>query len=99
MIKRIVEADNEAKALEEANRKAAEEEKKRIDREAEEIYAKYMREAEETIKKNDAHQEHRTEKKWQEISAKQASALIKLNSEYERNCDRWVDIIVSRTLE
>ena len=38
MIKRIVDADNEAKALEEANKKAAEKEKLRIEEEAKEIY-------------------------------------------------------------
>lgn len=99
MIKKIVDADNEARALDEANRKAADEEKKKIDEEAESIYAKYMQEAEETIKKNDAHQEQKADKKWKEISAKQTSALIKLKSDYEHNCDSWVDKIVNRVLQ
>ena len=34
MIKRIVEADNEAKALDEANKKAVEEKKRKIEEEA-----------------------------------------------------------------
>ena len=40
MIKRIIEADSKAKELEEANRKAAEEEKQKIEQEAANIYKK-----------------------------------------------------------
>ncbi len=98
MIKRIVEADNEAKALEEANRNAAEEEKKQIEMEAEAIYQKYMDEAREEIAKSDAYLEKRTDRKLKNVAAKQESALIKLKSDYEQNRDRWVDEIVSRVV-
>ncbi len=98
MIKRIVEADNEAKALEEANRNAAEEEKKQIEMEAEAIYQKYMDEAREEIAKSDAYLEKRTDRKLKNVAAKQKSALIKLKSDYEQNRDRWVDEIVSRVV-
>ncbi len=98
MIKRIVEADNEAKALEEANRNAAEEEKKQIEKEAEAIYQKYMDEAREEIAKSDAYLEKRTDRKLKNVAAKQESALIKLKSDYEQNRDRWVDEIVSRVV-
>ena len=96
MIKRIVEADNEAKALEEANKKAAEREKLKIEEEAKAIYQEYMDEAQETIAKNDAYLEKRFARKLTEVDAKQESTLIKMRSDYESNRDRWVDEIVSR---
>ena len=96
MIKRIVEADNEAKALEEANKKAAEKEKLRIEEEAKDIYQGYMDEAQKTIAKNDAYLEKRFARKLTEVEAKQESTLIKMKSDYESNRDRWVDEIVSR---
>ena len=96
MIKRIVDADNEAKALEEANKKAAEKEKLRIEEEVKEIYQGYMDEAQKTIAKNDAYLAKRFARKLTEVEAKQESTLIKMKSDYESNRDRWVDEIVSR---
>ena len=98
MIKRIVEADNQAKALEEANKIAAEKEKQKIEEEAAAIYKKYMDQAQEEVAKNDAYLEKRTERKLRDISAKQESALIKLRADYDQNRDRWVDEIVSRVV-
>ncbi len=88
MIKRIVEADNQAKALEEANQKAAEKEKQK----------KYMDEAKAEIGKNAAYLEKRFSRKLTDVSAKQESLLIKLKSDYEQNRDRWVDEIVDRVV-
>lgn len=98
MIRRIVEADNEAKALEEANRKAAEQEKKKIETRADAIYKDYMDEAQKEIEKNEAYLEKRMERKLAEINAKHESALIKLRSDYEQNRDRWVDEIFNRVV-
>ncbi len=99
MIKRIVEADNKAKQLDEANRKAAEREKQKIEEEAEAIYREAMDNAREEVKKTNAYIDKRTERKINDIKAKQESVSIKLKSEYEHNCSRWVDEIVSRVLE
>ena len=96
MIRRIVEADNEAKALEEANRQSAEKEKIRIEKDAEAIYRQYMDNAQEEIAKNDVYLEKQYARKLEEAAAKQESALIKLRADYEQNCDRWVDEIVAR---
>lgn len=96
MIKRIVEADNEAKALEEANKKAAEKEKLKIEKEVEAIHQKYMDEAQAEIARNDDHLEKQFSKKLEDVSAKQESVLIKLKSDFEQNRDRWIDEIVSR---
>ncbi len=98
MIKRIVEADAEAMALEEANKKAAEKEKLKIEEEAKAIYKKYMDEAMAEIAKNDTYLEKRYSRKLTDISAKQESALIKLKSDFEQNRDRWVDEIVSHVI-
>ena len=51
------------------------------------------------IEKNDDYLEKRYNRKWTNIKAKQASALIKLKADYEQDCDRWVDDIVQRVLE
>lgn len=98
MIKRIVEADNQAKALEEENLKATEEEKQRIEEQAEEIYRKYMEQAQAEIEKNDEYLRKKYARKLKDAEAKQASILIKLKSDYEQNRDRWVDEIVDRVV-
>ena len=99
MIKRIIDADNEAKALEEKNRQSAETQKEKIERKSREMYEKYMAEAMETVRKNDAHEEMQFEKAWQDVAARQHSAMIKLRADYQNNRDRWVDEIVSRVIE
>ena len=98
MIKRIIEADNQAKALEEANKKAAEEEKRHIEEEAKAIHEKYMNDARDEIKRNEAYLEKRTERSLAEVKAKQESLLIKLKQDYEQNRDKWVDEIVKRVI-
>ena len=99
MIKKIVDADNEAKAMEENALKEKEELSKKIDEETKKIYDSYMKDALETVKRNDSLEEKKAEKLWVEIQNKQKSAHIKLQSDYEQNCDKWVDAIVSRTLD
>lgn len=99
MIRRIVEADNEAKALAEKNLKDAEAQKAKIDDEVAKIHADSLKLAEETIKHNDSAEEAKTEKQWAEISARQNSTLIKLRSDFANNKQRWVDEIVQRVTE
>ena len=98
MIQRIVDADNEARALEEANRKEADEQKKKISEDAKKIYDKYMNEAMSVIEKNNAYEEQKAEQQWKEIESRQKSALIKLKADYQNNRDRWVDEIVKRVI-
>ena len=98
MIKKIVDADSQAQAMAEADQKAAEEEKRKIEEEAAAIYKRYMDKAMEEVEINDAYLEKRSERKIKEISAKQESALIKLRADYEQNRDKWVDEIVSRVV-
>ncbi len=96
MIRRIVEADSKAKELEEANRKAAEKEREKIDEEVKAIHQKYMDDAQNEIEKTATYLEKRTAKKLADAKAKQESTLIKLKSDYEQNRDRWVDEIFER---
>lgn len=98
MIKRIIDADNEARALEEKNRKETELQKKDIDKQAKQIYDEQISEAMETVKRNDLHEEKKTERAWKEISDRQSSAMIKLKADFDNNCDRWVDEIVNRVI-
>lgn len=98
MIKRIIDADNEAQALEESTLKEKEELNKSIDEEISRIRAEYTAKAEETVKLNNASEEKKADMQWEEMKNKQKSVLIKLKSDFEQNCDKWADEIVSRTL-
>ena len=98
MIKRIVEADNEAKALEESNQKAAAKEKQRIENEAKAIYQRYMDEAKAEITKDDAYLEKLYNKKLNEITAKQEKAMDQLKANFEQNREIWIEELVSRVL-
>lgn len=99
MIKKIVEADNEAKRMEKDILREKAELSNTIEEETQKIYNKYMNDAAEAVKRNDINEERKTEKQLEEIENKHKSAHIKLQSEYELNCDKWVDTIVSRVLE
>ncbi len=99
MIKKIVDADDEAKALEQKNLLEKEKLSEKIEDDAKRIYEEYMKSAEETVKRNDEQEEKEAQKQLADIKNKQKSAMIKLKSDYERNCDKWVDRIVERTLE
>ena len=98
MIKKIIDADDQAQKLEEANKRAGEEEKKRIEQETAEIYQKYMDDAQAKIQKINDNMEKKAAQSKADILAKQESVLIKLKSDYEQNRDKWVDDIVSRVL-
>ena len=99
MIRKIVDADNEAKAIELETLKEKEELNRLIDEESQIIYDKYMNEALETIKRNELNEEKIAQQQWEEIQKKHKSAEIKLQSDYDLNCDKWVDAIVNRVLE
>ncbi len=98
MIKKIVDADNEAKAMEQAALKEKEELAKQIDIEAKQIYDKYMSNAEKIVQRNNANEEKKAKQQWETIEKKQQSVSIKLQSDFQQNCDRWVDEIIARTL-
>jgi len=98
MIELIIKADNEAKAMEEASLKEKDQILKQIDAETDKIYQKYMNDALEKIKSNNSLEEKNAQAKLSEIEKKYTSAQIKLESDFNRNCDNWVDTIVNRVL-
>ena len=98
MIELIIKADNEAKAMEEASLKEKDQILKQIDIETEQIYQKYMNEALEKIKNNNSLEEQNTKSKLSEIEKKYKSAQTKLESDFNHNCNNWVDAIVNRVL-
>ncbi len=98
MIKKIVDADNEARELEQITIKEKEELSKSIETEAQKIYDDYMKKAEKTVLRNNEQEEKNAKRQLEEIKQKQSSVRIKLQSDFELNCDKWVDEIVDRTL-
>lgn len=98
MIKEIVDADDKAKALEKQVLSEKEKLNSEIEQEAKKIYDDYMKAAKETVKKNDAEEEKSAKNKLDEIKTKHNSVEIKLNQDYELNCDKWVNQIVSNVL-
>lgn len=98
MIKKIVDADNEAKAMEQDALQEKERLNKEIEAEAQQIYESYMSKADEAVKRKEAIITQKAEQQLQEVKQKQQSALIKLKSDYEQNCNKWVDSIVARTI-
>ena len=98
MIRRIIEADSEAKAIEESNKIASEKDRQKIENKAAAIYRTYMEDAKVEIEKNNSYLEKQTARKLADASAKHESVLIKLRSDFEQNRDRWVDEIFSRVV-
>lgn len=98
MIKKIIDADNEAKSMEASTLKEREELSKQIEADAKQIYENYMNEAETTVKRNNDSEENKARKQWETAKNKLQSISIKLQSDYQKNCDKWVDEIVSRVL-
>ena len=98
MIKKIVDADNEAKAMEKVTLEEKEQLSKSIEVETKKIYDDYMAKAEEVVKRNDIQEAKKAEQQWEEIQGKHNSVHIKLDSDFKLNCDKWVDEIVKRTV-
>lgn len=99
MIKKIVEADAEARANDEKNQQEKAELNEKIEAQAKQIYDSYMAKAEQTVRKNNAYEEKNAASQWAEIEKKSNSVLIKLRSDFEANCDVWSDEIVKRTIQ
>lgn len=98
MIKKIIDADNNAKALEQAAQKEKEELAKQVEIQAKQIYDKYMSDAKKIVLHNNELEEKKAQQQWETIEKKQRSVDIKLQSDFQQGCDRWVDEIVARTL-
>ena len=89
MIKKIVDADNEAKAMEKDTLEEKEELSKTIEAETKKIYDDFMAKAEEVVKRNDIQETKKAEQQWEEIQGKHNSVHIKLDSDFKLNCDKF----------
>lgn len=98
MLKKIIEADNQAKATEDQILLEREKILQEITTVADTIYADYIKKAEETVALNNLNEEKITNQKWTEISNKHKSIEIKLESDYNINAEKWADMIVKRTI-
>ena len=98
MIKKIVDADNEAKAMEKDTLEEKEELSKTIEAETKKMYDDFMAKAEEVVKRNYIQEAKKAEQQLEEIQRKHNSVHIKLDSDFKLNCDKWVDEIVKRTV-
>ena len=98
MLKKIIEADNKAKTMEEDILLQKENLSKEINAEADKIYASYIEKAEETVARNNLAEEKIANQKWAEISNKHKSIEIMLEADYNRNAEKWADMIVKRTI-
>ena len=98
MLKKIVEADEAAKAIDEKNRLEKEAFEKELDDKANEIYNSYMTKAYKEVEKNNLYEETKAKKLLEETQQKHKSASIKLKADFEANCERWSDEIVKRTI-
>lgn len=99
MIRKIVEADSQAKEMEKDLVKEKKELSRTIEKETQKVYDKYMNEALEVIERNDIAEEKKTDALLKDIVNKQKSAQMKLQSDYASNCDKWVDEIVKRVIK
>ena len=82
MIKKIVDADNEAKAIGKGILlKKKKELSKTIEAETKKIYDDFMAKAEEVVKRNDIQETKKAEQQWEEIQGKHNSVHIKLDSD------------------
>ena len=75
MIKKIVDADNEAKAMEKDTLEEKEELSKTIEAETKKIYDDFMAKAEEVVKRNDIQETKKAEQQWEEIQGKHKSKV------------------------
>lgn len=98
MIKKIIDADNEAKLLEESTLKEKAELNKKIDAEIKKIHDSYMAKAEKIVKSNIDSEEKKAKQQWEDIQKKHNAILVKLKADFEMNHDKWADEIVKRTI-
>lgn len=98
MIKRIIQADNEVKAIKEANEEAAEKDKHRIEAEIAAMQKRYMQEAQAEISKDQEYLDKLFAKKTAEVTRKQEEAGKRLHERFEANREKWVDELVDRVL-
>lgn len=98
LIKKLIDIDKKAQTLDADATKVKENLENDIKKEASAIEDKYMAEAENIIDKEVSLIKTKYENEW-EVEEKQRNAILeKLNNNFNNNCDKWVDKIVSDIL-
>ncbi len=99
MIARIVEMDKKARDMTAQAQKNKLDYEQQIIEKRESIKQDYLDRAQKRIAINSEAAQKRSEKSLQLIEERDNKTIDALNSSYEKNCDKWVDEIVSRVVE
>lgn len=98
MLKRIIEMDEQARLVKEKAQQEKAATEKEIIETKEKIYNDFIDRAKERVRMNLEVDRASAQKEWEITKAKHHSAMVQLNSQFEQNCDKWVDEIVNRVI-
>lgn len=99
LLDKLIKLDKEAQKLDEEIREQCESLEADIQSEAEKIKEKHMKAAEETIKKETVTLRNNAEASWNKSCGKYEVARKNLEDSFNKNFDRWVDMVVSDVLK
>lgn len=98
VIKKIVDMNQQAEIYSEETQKEKESLEEEITREKQKIYDKHMADAKAHMQEKVNELKNESQKSFEKEQQKRKAVLDKLQSEYENNCDGWVDEIVKNVL-
>lgn len=98
MLKKIIEMDEQARLVKEKAQQEKAATENEIIETKKKIYNDYIERAKDRVKKNLEVDRANAEKKWEITKAQHEQAMQSLNDMYDKNCDKWVDEIVSRVI-
>ncbi len=99
MIAKIVEMDKKARDMtEEAQKDKLDFEKKVIEKK-ENIKRDYLERAKKRIAVNQESAQKRSDAELKLVKERNSAVIARLDSAYDRNCDKWVDEIVARVVD
>lgn len=99
MIKKVVEMDEKARELEAQAQQEKISIKEEIEAQRQKVYNDYIEKARIRAKKNDEIAQKQAEEKLAKSREKHLTMMSKLKEQFDANCDKWVDEIVSRVTE
>ena len=98
LLKKIIEMDEQARKIEQHAKTEKLKSEEEVDRLREQIYNDYITRAKDRIEKNMAVDQQHADEKLAAYREQTASAKQEMQQTYEREHERWVDTIVSRSL-
>lgn len=99
MIKKVVDMDKKARELEEQAQQEKISIKEEIEAQKKKVYDDYLEKARIRARKNDEIEQKSAEEQLQKSRERHKIALTKLKEDFDANCDKWVDEIVSRVTQ